>query len=60
LTHLAEHIIGDRVHRLFVVVGLKQVAVAIHGDLEAAVACEGLNGLGAEVRFDPARDGEVP
>jgi hypothetical protein len=51
---LLEHFQSDRVHRLPMIIRFKQVSVAIHRHLQAAVAGEGLNGLGAQTRLDPA------
>ena len=38
-----KHIRGNRVHHLFVIVGLEEVAIAVHRHLEAAVAGESLH-----------------
>jgi hypothetical protein len=57
---LSEHIGSDRVHRLVVIVRLKEVSVAVHRHLQAAMAGEGLHRLRAQTRLDPTRYGEVP
>lgn len=41
------------------VLGAEEVAVAIHGDLQAGVAGEGLDGFRRQPRVDPAGDREV-
>ena len=43
----------DEVHGRLVIVGTEQVAVSIHGHLQAAVAGKGLDRLGREPGFDP-------
>lgn len=49
-----EHVRGNRVHRLFVVVGFEQAPVALHRHLKAAAAGEGLHSFGAQTHRDPA------
>jgi hypothetical protein len=50
----AEDIRGNGIHRLLVIVRFEQMPVAVHRHLEAAVTGESLDGLGAQVRLDPA------
>lgn len=45
---------GDGVHGDPVIVGFKEMAVAVHGDGKGAVAREGLHCLGRELGIDPA------
>lgn len=55
-----DQILGDSVHRALVVLRFEQVPVTVHRDLQGAVPGEGLHGLRAEPRLDPARDREMP
>jgi hypothetical protein len=57
---LPEHIIRDRVHRLLVIVRLKQMPIAVHCHLQAAVTGKSLGGLGAVACPDPAEDRKAP
>lgn len=36
------------------------MAIPVHGDLKARMACERLHCLGRQTSFDPARNREVP
>jgi hypothetical protein len=56
----SEHVGSYLVHRFLVVVGFAQVTIAIHRDLQAAMAGKSLHCLGLQIDLDPARDREMP
>jgi hypothetical protein len=60
LCALAKHLPRDFIHRALVVFRSEQMSIAVHRDLQTAMAGEGLHGLRGKPGFDPARDREVP